>query len=226
MHMCMRRRRGQQRLRWLDSIIDSMDMKWRKLWEMVKDKEARRTAVPGAAKSWIRLSYWTTKDTDWETTGMGMHGGGFRGLQFSQPPVHSWPFLPPLPASSSLSDYVLRVRSENTAVFSQRPLVILGEGTRLSACSVPTPYCFLISWALYLKSECSTFQERRDIYKVKSSKRFPHQKISRTVLSYIAKAWICVKKGIIRAYWSWRKEHHFDQGKFGCTKQWLWMQWC
>ena len=90
----------------------------------------------------------TTKDTDWETTGMGMRGGGFRGLQFSQPPVHSWPFLPPLPASSSLSDYVLRVRSENTAVFSQRPLVILGEGTRLSACSVPTPYCFLISCQL------------------------------------------------------------------------------
>ena len=46
-----RRRRGQQ-VRWLDSIIDSMDMSSRKLQEMVKDREAWHAAVHGTAKSW------------------------------------------------------------------------------------------------------------------------------------------------------------------------------
>ena len=46
-----RRRRGQQRMRWLDSIIDSMDMGLSKLWEIVKDRGARHTAVHGVTKS-------------------------------------------------------------------------------------------------------------------------------------------------------------------------------
>ena len=107
-----RRRRGQQRMRWLDGITDSMEMSFGELWELVMDREGWRVVIHGVTKSWTQLSDWTELNHISEVS--QTEKGKYHLISFIcsvQSLCHVWLFLTPWTAACQASLSIINSQS-------------------------------------------------------------------------------------------------------------------